>query len=120
LGAWERARLRRLGAAAGGAEPTPGECGLAARSALAQATAGAGRLGVRGSRCGARAGGMEVRGGEPAQGGSGGAGLWLAGASAGKQRRNAVRMVQQALGWNRRGAGARVEQQRGQARMVAA
>jgi hypothetical protein len=75
---------------------------------------------VRGSRCRARAGGVEVRGSEPAQGGSGGAGLRLAGASAGKQRRRAVRMEQQAVGWNRHGAGARVEQQRGQARMLAA
>jgi hypothetical protein len=48
------------------------------------------------------------------------AGLRLAGASAGKQRRCAVRMEQQALGWNRSGAGARVEQQRRQARMKAA
>jgi hypothetical protein len=63
---------------------------------------------------------VEVRGSEPAQGGSGGAGLQLTGASASKQRRRAVRMEQQALGWNRRGAGARVEQQRRQAWMVAA
>jgi hypothetical protein len=47
-------------------------------------------------------------------------GLRLAGASTDKQRRRAVRMEQQALGRNRSGAGARVEQQRGQAQMVAA
>jgi hypothetical protein len=63
---------------------------------------------------------VEVRGSELAQDGSSGVGLRLGGASAGKRRRRAVRMEQQALGWNRHGAGTRVEQQCGQARMVAA